>query len=167
MSGPRPKPRTVAEVKAVLAGAPNPPEKTRPIHIVLVAGPKDHGVGEHDYPAWQKIWPNCWRRPTASKSPRPGNGRPRDEFEQADVDRLLPARRLERPTGRRHRRVPRARRRARVYPLGARRRRRTARNSPSASASQKTRASPSATAPLDAEFNRDNTEPDHPQLRAT
>ncbi len=54
--GPRPKPRTVAEVNAALAGAPSPPEKTRKVRIVLVAGPKDHGPGEHDYPAWQKAW---------------------------------------------------------------------------------------------------------------
>jgi putative heme-binding domain-containing protein len=54
--GPRPKPRTVAEVNAVLVGAPNPPEKIRPMHILLVAGAKDHGVGEHDYPAFQKAW---------------------------------------------------------------------------------------------------------------
>jgi putative heme-binding domain-containing protein len=54
--GPRPKPRTLAEVKAALAGAPEAPEKTRPIHIVMVAGPKDHGPGEHDYPAFQKAW---------------------------------------------------------------------------------------------------------------
>jgi trehalose utilization protein len=40
----------------VLAGAPKPPEKTRPIRLVLVAGKKDHGKGEHDYPAWQKAW---------------------------------------------------------------------------------------------------------------
>jgi putative heme-binding domain-containing protein len=52
----RPKPRTVAEVNAILAGAPNPPERTRPIRVVLVAGAKDHGPGEHDYPAWQKAW---------------------------------------------------------------------------------------------------------------
>ncbi|HEY2911186.1 MAG TPA: ThuA domain-containing protein, partial [Gemmataceae bacterium] len=52
----RPKPRTVAEVNAILAGAPNPPEKSRPIRVVLVAGAKDHGPGEHDYPAWQKAW---------------------------------------------------------------------------------------------------------------
>jgi type 1 glutamine amidotransferase len=52
----RPKPRTVAEVNAVLAGAPNPPAKTRPIRVVLVAGASDHGPGEHDYPAWQKAW---------------------------------------------------------------------------------------------------------------
>ncbi|HEV3383775.1 MAG TPA: ThuA domain-containing protein, partial [Gemmata sp.] len=55
-NGTRPKPRSTAEVNAVLAGAPNPPEKTRPIRIVLVAGSKDHGPGEHDYPAWQKAW---------------------------------------------------------------------------------------------------------------
>jgi type 1 glutamine amidotransferase len=30
--------------------------KTRPIHVVLVAGKKDHGPGEHDYPAWQTVW---------------------------------------------------------------------------------------------------------------
>jgi hypothetical protein len=52
----RPKPRPVAEVNAILAGAPKPPLKTRPIRVVLVAGPKDHGPGEHDYPAWQKAW---------------------------------------------------------------------------------------------------------------
>jgi type 1 glutamine amidotransferase len=26
------------------------------MHVVLVSGPKDHGLGEHDYPAWQKAW---------------------------------------------------------------------------------------------------------------
>jgi putative heme-binding domain-containing protein len=48
--------RTRAEVQAALAGAPQPPLKTRPLKIVLVAGPKDHGPGEHDYPAWQRSW---------------------------------------------------------------------------------------------------------------
>jgi hypothetical protein len=55
-AGPRPKPRAAAEVEAVLAGAPSPPEKVRPLRVVLVAGKKDHGKGEHDYPAWQKAW---------------------------------------------------------------------------------------------------------------
>jgi hypothetical protein len=54
--GPRPQPRTVAEVQAVLAGAPRSPEKVRKLNLVLVAGKKDHGKGEHDYPAWQKAW---------------------------------------------------------------------------------------------------------------
>jgi hypothetical protein len=53
--GPRPKPRSAAEVEAVLAGAMKP-ERVRSIRIVLVAGKKDHGTGEHDYPAWQKAW---------------------------------------------------------------------------------------------------------------
>ncbi len=51
-----PKPRSRAELQAVLAGAPNPPEATRPIKLVLVAGKKDHGWGEHDYPRWQHVW---------------------------------------------------------------------------------------------------------------
>jgi putative heme-binding domain-containing protein len=55
-AGPRPKPRTLAAVKAALAGAPDPPAETRPIRVLLVAGPKDHGPGEHDYPAWQRAW---------------------------------------------------------------------------------------------------------------
>lgn len=50
-----PPPRTRAEVQAVLAGAP-PAAAVKPLHLVLVAGPKDHGLGEHDYPAWQKVW---------------------------------------------------------------------------------------------------------------
>jgi putative heme-binding domain-containing protein len=51
-----PPPRDPAQVKAALAGAPDPALKTRPIHVVLVAGEKDHGPGEHDYPAWLKVW---------------------------------------------------------------------------------------------------------------
>jgi putative heme-binding domain-containing protein len=53
-----PPPRSMKEVRAVLAGAPKPPAKIRPIHVVLVAGRKDHGPGEHDYPAWLKVWRN-------------------------------------------------------------------------------------------------------------
>jgi putative heme-binding domain-containing protein len=58
----RPKPRPLAEVMAALEGAPETAttaaatQKMRPIHIALVAGEKDHGVGEHDYPAWQRAW---------------------------------------------------------------------------------------------------------------
>jgi putative heme-binding domain-containing protein len=52
----RPAPRQKSEILALLAGAPSPPAPIRPLKIVLVAGPKDHGPGEHDYPAWQKAW---------------------------------------------------------------------------------------------------------------
>src|SRR5262245_45183055 len=50
--------RSREEVEAVLARAPHSDAKTpvRPLHVLLVAGPKDHGPGEHDYPAWQRQW---------------------------------------------------------------------------------------------------------------
>src|SRR5215213_6929396 len=51
-----PAPRDPAEVAAVLAKAPKPPENPKPIHVLLIAGPKDRGPGEHDYPAFQKSW---------------------------------------------------------------------------------------------------------------
>jgi putative heme-binding domain-containing protein len=53
-----PPPRSRAEVEAVLAQAPRPDAKAplRPLRVLLVAGPKDHGPGEHDYPAWQRQW---------------------------------------------------------------------------------------------------------------
>jgi putative heme-binding domain-containing protein len=52
--GKPPEPRSRKEVEAVLAGAVG--GKVRPLTVVLVAGKKDHGPGEHDYPAWQKAW---------------------------------------------------------------------------------------------------------------
>jgi len=51
-----PAARRRSEVTAVIAGAAPPPAAARPLTIVLVAGPKDHGPGEHDYPAWQRAW---------------------------------------------------------------------------------------------------------------
>jgi type 1 glutamine amidotransferase len=76
--------RTPAEVEAVLKGAPET-MKTRPIHIVLVAGKKDHGPGEHDYPAWQKAWQLLLARGKNVKVTtaweRPSDG----DFKSADV----------------------------------------------------------------------------------
>jgi len=51
-----PAPRAAAEIEAALAGAPAPPLPIRPLKVVLVSGPKDHGVGEHDYPRWRDVW---------------------------------------------------------------------------------------------------------------
>lgn len=53
-----PAARSRAEVDAVLkASAPiPPPEKLKEINLLLLAGKKDHGPGEHDYPLWQKNW---------------------------------------------------------------------------------------------------------------
>ena len=48
--------RTQAEVTAALAGSPEVAAATRPLQLVLVDGPKDHGPGEHDYPAWKSAW---------------------------------------------------------------------------------------------------------------
>jgi putative heme-binding domain-containing protein len=53
---PAPPIRTQAEVAASLAGAPKHEGAYRFMNIVLVAGEKDHGPGEHDYPAWQRAW---------------------------------------------------------------------------------------------------------------
>ncbi|MBN2217285.1 MAG: ThuA domain-containing protein [Pirellulales bacterium] len=50
-----PPPPEAKTVKAILAQAP-PASTERALNIVLVAGPKDHGPGEHDYPLWQKRW---------------------------------------------------------------------------------------------------------------
>jgi len=50
-----PPPRTREEVRAVL-GKAEAVRNPRDLHIALVAGPKDHGPGEHDYPAWQRAW---------------------------------------------------------------------------------------------------------------
>jgi hypothetical protein len=73
-AGPRPKPRTAAEVNAVLAGAPAPSSQTRPLRIVLVAGKKDHGKGNTTTPRGKRrgLRFSKWR--TKSKWSRRGNG---------------------------------------------------------------------------------------------
>jgi putative heme-binding domain-containing protein len=83
--GPRPKPRAAAEVNAVLAGAPTPPEKTRPIRVVLVAGPKDHGPGEHDYPAWQAAWKELLAAADNTEVATAWEWPGKDEWGKADV----------------------------------------------------------------------------------
>jgi len=47
--------RSLAEVTAALAGSEEV-AAVRPLSIVLVDGEKDHGPGEHDYPAWRNRW---------------------------------------------------------------------------------------------------------------
>ncbi len=54
---PPPPARKRAEVEALLKSNPQTPDaKPHPLHVVLCAGPKDHGKGEHDYPLWQRRW---------------------------------------------------------------------------------------------------------------
>ena len=81
----RPKPRTLAEVNAVLAGAPKPPEKVRAIRVVLVAGAKDHGPGEHDYPAWLKVWGELLTAGDKIEVVQAMNWPAKEEFQKADV----------------------------------------------------------------------------------
>jgi putative heme-binding domain-containing protein len=53
-----PPPRRRAEVAAVLKSSRPVEGPRKKLHIVLAAGPKDHGPGEHDYPLWQRRWVN-------------------------------------------------------------------------------------------------------------
>lgn len=48
--------RTRAEVAAALAGSQAVPLPLKKLNLILVDGVKDHGPGEHDYPAWQRAW---------------------------------------------------------------------------------------------------------------
>jgi putative heme-binding domain-containing protein len=83
--GQRPPPRSVAEVNRILGGAPVPPEKTRPLRVVLVAGPKDHGPGEHDYPAWLRVWGELLSADDKLEIVKAMNWPSADEFHKADV----------------------------------------------------------------------------------
>jgi type 1 glutamine amidotransferase len=60
---PTPPARTRAEVEAVLAGAPEAIKPDHDLNILLVTGPKDHGPGEHDYPAWGAVWRELLQAP--------------------------------------------------------------------------------------------------------
>ena len=65
---PSPRLRRRSEVNAVLGRpsdqtsvsriASSTAEPLKPLNILLVAGKKDHGPGEHDYPAWLHMWSN-------------------------------------------------------------------------------------------------------------
>src|SRR5262249_59960299 len=53
-----PAPRKRSEIEAALKKADRPDRPLRKLRILLAAGPKDHGPGEHDYPLWQRRWFN-------------------------------------------------------------------------------------------------------------
>jgi putative heme-binding domain-containing protein len=80
-----PPPRTRAEVEAVLRGSQPPATPLRPLTIVLAAGPKDHGPGEHDYPLWQRRWVKLLdQAEKVTVSEAAGWPTPR-QFQQADL----------------------------------------------------------------------------------
>lgn len=82
---PPPAPRSRSEVMSILSGAPSPAPATRPMKVILVAGRKDHGPGEHDYPAWQKAWSELLsiadNTTVETANPWPTG----DQFQSADV----------------------------------------------------------------------------------
>ena len=53
-----PAPRSWASLPEPLRTAINTPSPAapKPLRLLLCAGPKDHGPGEHDYPLWQERW---------------------------------------------------------------------------------------------------------------
>ena len=51
-----PPARALQQAQAVLAGEDPAPKSDEPLKVLLVGGPKDHNPGEHDYPAWLKVW---------------------------------------------------------------------------------------------------------------
>ncbi len=57
-----PPPRTRAEWDAATKGREAPADAAaRPLRITLAAGPKDHGIDEHDYPLWLDRWSKLLR----------------------------------------------------------------------------------------------------------
>jgi putative heme-binding domain-containing protein len=84
-SGEEPPARTRAEVTAVLGEPAASPEDLLPLKILLVAGPQDHGPGEHDYPAWQRSWKALLDR-APGVAVETANGWPgEDQWESADL----------------------------------------------------------------------------------
>ncbi|MCZ6795644.1 MAG: serine hydrolase [Planctomycetota bacterium] len=79
-----PAPRSRDELRGHLGGE-GPTATSRPLHLVLAAGPKDHGPGEHDYPLWQKRWTRLLAQArgvrVSTASPWPS----REQFRSADV----------------------------------------------------------------------------------
>src|SRR5690606_17545670 len=53
---PMPKARTREELAAVLGDSVGSGGPKKELRVLLCAGPKDHGVDEHDYPLWLERW---------------------------------------------------------------------------------------------------------------
>lgn len=57
----------------------------RPLRVVLLAAPKDHGPGEHDYPLWQARWTQLLGGGAPLPDGRAAEGAPGVTVERADV----------------------------------------------------------------------------------
>jgi putative heme-binding domain-containing protein len=60
-------------------------DSLKPLKIVLVAGPKDHGPGEHDYPLWQKRWEKLLRLADGVEVSTAFGWPKAEQFEKANV----------------------------------------------------------------------------------
>jgi type 1 glutamine amidotransferase len=85
-----PPPRTREEIKKLLAGSDKAGAESNepfaaPLRVVLVAGPKDHGKGEHDYPAWQKVWSRLLAEPAATSVDTAWEFPSSQQIDRADV----------------------------------------------------------------------------------
>jgi len=80
-----PPPRSRADVEALLRRVASPPKELKPLHVVLAAGPKDHGPGEHDYPLWQKRWEKLLALADDVKVSTAFGWPKADQFQKADV----------------------------------------------------------------------------------
>jgi putative heme-binding domain-containing protein len=82
-AGKPPEARTRKELATVLAGST--PLDAKPMTVVLVSGKKDHGPGEHDYPAWQKAWKELLGTADKTTVQTADDWPSADQFKSADV----------------------------------------------------------------------------------
>jgi putative heme-binding domain-containing protein len=83
-----PPARSRAELNAILRnGAARTTNATvlKPIRILLAAGPKDHGVNEHDYPLWQERWLKLFGVAENVKTETAFDWPKSEQFQNADV----------------------------------------------------------------------------------
>lgn len=87
--GEPPPPRSREEIAKLLAGSGEAgaeiPESPGPLRIILVAGPKDHDKGEHDYPAWQKVWSRLLAEAAETKVDTAWEFLSQEQIDRADV----------------------------------------------------------------------------------
>ena len=116
-------PRRVGRCAEDPAAIPTLPLPARPLRITLAAGPKDHGIDEHDYPLWLDRWTQLLSTAEGVTVRAVPNGNGLDDLDDTDVVVWYSAN----PTwiGRRGpqaARVPRSGRRPRGDPLRRQRR---------------------------------------------
>ncbi len=80
-----PEPRSRKEVEAILSGSEEIISALKPLNVVLVAGRKDHGPGEHDYPAWLKAWAQLFEGATSIKVTTAMDWPTPEQFSTADA----------------------------------------------------------------------------------